>query len=104
METKTKEYEIYAGIGSTDNDVELIDKVEFDSFEEALEFAEYSAFGLYNFNPTRDIFEIMKEDNVNEEEAMEIFKKDASDATYFFVISYEEDGEGNKVMTRHTKG
>jgi len=101
MEVKSKEYEIYAGIGSTDDDVEFIDRIVLDSDIEARDYAEMCAFGLYNFNPKRDIFEIMNEENVSEEEALEIFKREAMESVVFFALEYEIDSNGRKVMVRH---
>lgn len=101
MAMEIKEYEIYAGIGSTDGDVTLIDKIELSTDEEARDYAEYCAFGLYNLNPERDIFDIMDEENVDEDEALEIFYKEASEKTISFAVEYNVDAHGNKFMTKH---
>lgn len=100
MELETKEYQIYAGIGSTDDDVEFIESAVFDSDKEARDYAELCALGLYNLNPKRDVFEIMKEENVNEQEAFEIFKKEASESVVFFALEIEEIN-GKRQMTRY---
>lgn len=101
MEAETKEYEIYVGIGDSDDDINFIEKVELESDLEARKYAELCAFGVYNMNPTRDIFEIMEQDNVDEEEALEIFKEEAMDSVVFFALGYEIDEDGNKRMIRH---
>lgn len=98
---ESKEYEIYAGIGNSDTDVELVTKSVFNSDKEARDYAEYEAFGIYNFNPKRDIFEIMKEDNVDEDEALAIFKREAEESIISFAIEYDEDEYGRIVATRH---
>jgi hypothetical protein len=97
MVIETKTYEIYAGIGKSDDDVTLVDTVEMDSDLEARDYAELCAMGLYNLNPKRDIFEIMEQDGVDQNKAMEIFKKEAKESVVFFALEYDEDG----TMTRH---
>lgn len=97
MVIETKKYEIYVGIGSSDNDVILHDTIELDSDLEARNYAELCAFGVYNMNPIRDIFEIMEQDELDEEQAFEVFKKEAQENVVFFALEYLEDG----TMVRH---
>lgn len=100
MEIETKDYHIYAGIGSTDDDVEFIETVTLDSDLEARDYAELCALGLYNLNPKRDVVQIMEEEDVDEDKAFEIFKKEARESVVFFALEIEEIN-GKRHMTRH---
>jgi hypothetical protein len=97
MVIETKTYEIYAGIGKSDDDVTLVDTVEMDSDLEARDYAELCAMSLYNLNPKRYVSDIIEQDDVSKEKAMEIYKKEARESVVFFALEYEADG----TMTRH---
>lgn len=100
MEIETKDYHIYAGIGSTDDDVEFIETITLDSDLEARNYAELCALSLYNINPKRTIPQIMEEDQINEHDAYLTFKKEARESIVFFALEIEEIN-GKRQMTRH---
>jgi cellobiose phosphorylase len=97
MEIETKTYYIYAGIGSTDEDVRLVDTIELDSDLEAREYAQLCAHSVYNLTPNRTIPEIMESEDVSEEQALKIYTEEMTKSVVFFALEYDEDG----VMTRH---
>jgi hypothetical protein len=100
MEIETKEYHIYAGIGTTDDDVEFIETITLDSDLEARNYAELCALSLYNIRPKRTVLQIMEEDDINEDDAYLTFQKEAKESIIFFALEFEEIN-GQRQMTRH---
>lgn len=63
-------FNIYAGLkGQT----EFIEEVEVDSKEIALKIAEYHAYDVYYINPPKDVMDIMRDEDVNEDIAHILF-------------------------------
>lgn len=66
-----KKYDIFGGIKGEDTQFEK--GLEFPTYADALSYAEYFAYDIYYLNPKRDILDIMKEEDVNEDIAEIIF-------------------------------
>ncbi|AYP68285.1 hypothetical protein PQE75_gp194 [Bacillus phage vB_BcoS-136] len=81
----------------------LVDEVSVDNEDIALDVAEEYAIGNYNLEPKRDMFEIMEQENVDEEEAMEIFRKEALQQFSYFIIEEPCDVNGG-LLHRYERG
>ena len=101
MGIELREYFIYAGVGSTDEDVRLVDTVYFDNEIEARDYAELCAMTLYTLNPIHSVKDIMDKGDVSADDALEIFKKYARKSVVFFALEYITDNNGKRTMVRH---
>lgn len=85
-------YKIFASIKGTE--IEFTDTLDFKNDEEALQYASECAYELYYLNPIKDILEIEKEQNVNEDLANMLFiLQMLSKVSY----SIKEVTEGDKI-------
>lgn len=76
-ETKMNTYNIYVGIEQENFKWHVENNVKLKNDADAIEYAKDFAKELYQMNPTRDVLEILNEENVDEDVAYLIFKSEA---------------------------
>ncbi|PGO60748.1 hypothetical protein [Priestia megaterium] len=82
MEVRTGKFKLYAGMRSEEYNLHMIE-IEGVQLNEAMEEAEDFAYEIYYLNPDRDVLEIMKQDRVHEDKAMEIFLKEMQNSVIY---------------------
>lgn len=97
-------FNVGAGIEPEKYNIHILQKQQFTSVKEALEFAKSFAEGIYNHNPKRDIFDIMKEEKTDEDTALSIFKEEMKNNIIYFVEEFVEfDGKVIEIL-KHDGG
>lgn len=93
-------YKIYAGLGGGFGGAQYHCTREFKDQDDAEEFARELAMAVYDsyagLHGTRDIQEIMNEDEVDEEEAERIYEEEMDSWITFKVIAIKENYEENQ--------
>jgi len=88
-------YRIYAGLYETLGSVDYIDTIEFESEADAENYAWECACETYEsyigLHGIRGIDEIMEDDGVDEEEAIDIFNEEREDWLSYYVREHDEN-------------
>lgn len=75
-----EKYKIYAGLGGSFGGADYIDTLDFENYDEAMEFAFRAACEKYNeyagLYGLRTVEEIMEQDETDEEEAIMIYNEE----------------------------
>lgn len=99
-----KKFNLYAGIAQNQYNLEMEENHMFETVQEALGEAKLFAEDLYQFEPMRGVEQIMKDKNVDEDEAYTIFFNEMNESIIWFAEEIIEfDGKVVEII-RHQKG